>query len=54
MYRFIYGIFNDTFNNSDYTALKDRMMNQYSLRKNVEGSDCSLISGAILAFALND
>lgn len=26
---FIYGIFNDTFNISDYIDLKDRMMNQY-------------------------
>jgi hypothetical protein len=48
---YIYGSFNNTASNLDYTALNDWMISKQHNRKNVEGSRHGLTRRAILAFA---
>lgn len=47
----ICGLFNDAVRMSDYTASDDKIINEHWIGKDTEGSDGSLIQGAVLSFA---
>jgi hypothetical protein len=40
---FIFSLFNDTLSNSEYTASNERMISEWWIAKNVEGSGRGLI-----------
>jgi hypothetical protein len=41
LYLFIYGLFNNTVSNLDYTASNNRMSNEQLSGKDVQGCNCS-------------
>jgi hypothetical protein len=51
---FIYGLFNDAFSRSDYTASDDKMINEWSVDKHFGWICRGLFQDDVPAFALRD